>query len=1122
MLSTASDPIEKAFVSSNRMATVKRVVDLNEFGRSDSKKRKTIGPSGECSLSLKILSSKRTQDIDLEKFAPGAIVKVRVKNFVTYALTEFTLSPSLNMIIGPNGTGKSTFVCAVCLGLAGSPTLLGRQKALAGFIKNGEQSATVEITLKNKPGHPEVVIKREFFQTNKSDWYVNGRQSSEQKIKTLLKEMNIQLDNLCQFLPQEKVADFAKLTPEKLLEETERAIEIDLLNKHKQLIELDQEKSELIEALETKSNDYDRLSEERKRFEEEARKYEAFQKKKGEFEDHERLIPYAKIQDLKVQQQVYKEERDLKKRNLEEFEELVKPYEAAASQFDDDVQNYVNQIHDKKKEHSVAAKDLESYNDELGNLETAHQKVLSHIEAYKTRAEAKKREMEKAQATLATVVETRDKLQIVDPSQIEEYKNRSTALFGEQGELNARIGDRQGELKRLKREEMDYEDRINKTKQQFKSTDRIHILDGQRGAHNSRMAGQCKKAVNLLRSAELSSFKGSVFEPPCLTLSTTRPEYAAYLEELVDAQTTYALTAVSQDVYNQISREVFEKHRINIPFRYLSNKRLDAALSKEDLNNLGFDGYLRDFVNGPKAVVQMLAETSYIHDVPVSIRGLSDNQIMNLQRPVNGQLRFRKFISGDVMYNLSISRYGSRQVTMRTSQVNMRAQKFSAGGMSDERKHQLNEMIRKCQSRLEEISISKEDIKRNIEVLNAELQPLNDEFKDCDRLLKQATHSKREFDKLTQRAESLEQKIQTLESEANRDYTKDLKKGQRKLKQYAEQRIKALANITIVQIRLNSISQEMSLLEAKKFDQENKKVSVEKLTEGISQEKEALQKEYDEAKRKYQELRSNNDRKVLIEQIKKFTDEEKERLNVLSIKYSEEGRFSEASVRDIIEGLDSELKLLGTSSKASVSSLERINNQLEELGTEIPELEMKIKQQSHTLKEIHAQWEPKLYEMVHKISSKFSSIFPSVGIAGEVRVAKAEKYSDWRLEILVKFRDEAELRVLDSQSQSGGERAVSTVFYMISMQELTTSPFRVVDEINQGMDARNEKVVHKHMVEVACQEHTSQYFLITPKLLTNLHYSEKMRIHCIMAGPWTPDPTQKPEYLSLGATSIYV
>ena len=48
---------------------------------------------------------------------PGAIVRVKLRNFVTYSSVEFFPGPNLNMVIGPNGSGKSTLVCAICLGL---------------------------------------------------------------------------------------------------------------------------------------------------------------------------------------------------------------------------------------------------------------------------------------------------------------------------------------------------------------------------------------------------------------------------------------------------------------------------------------------------------------------------------------------------------------------------------------------------------------------------------------------------------------------------------------------------------------------------------------------------------------------------------------------------------------------------------------------------------------------------------------------------------------------------------------------------------------------------------------------------------------------------------------------
>jgi chromosome segregation ATPase len=75
----------------------------------------------------------------------------------------------------------------------------------------------------------------------------------------------------------------------------------------------------------------------------------------------------------------------------------------------------------------------------------------------------------------------------------------------------------------------------------------------------------------------------------------------------------------------------------------------------------------------------------------------------------------------------------------------------------------------------------------------------------------------------------------------------------------------------------------------------------------------------------------------------------------------------------------------------------------------------------------------------------------------------------------------------------------------MALQSLARAPFRVVDEINQGMDPRNERMVHERMVEIACKEHTSQYFLITPKLLPNLRYHPKMKVLCIASGEHMPD-----------------
>lgn len=67
--------------------------------------------------SLIILTSKNNS------YIPGSIVRIQLRNFVTYDWVEFRPGPYLNMILGPNGTGKSSIACAIALGLNFPPAV---------------------------------------------------------------------------------------------------------------------------------------------------------------------------------------------------------------------------------------------------------------------------------------------------------------------------------------------------------------------------------------------------------------------------------------------------------------------------------------------------------------------------------------------------------------------------------------------------------------------------------------------------------------------------------------------------------------------------------------------------------------------------------------------------------------------------------------------------------------------------------------------------------------------------------------------------------------------------------------------------------------------------------------
>ena len=161
----------------------------------------------------------------------------------------------LNVVCGPNGTGKSTILCAICLGLGGQPPLLGRADDARTFIMHNEDIATIEIELAphnpSSSQHTLHIIKR-IIDRNKgsvngrgkaaSTYYINDEVVNVKQIQKLVSETyKIAIDNLCTFLPQDRVGSFSGFDSKMLLTETEKCVSGSqhLFTVHQQLKELE-------------------------------------------------------------------------------------------------------------------------------------------------------------------------------------------------------------------------------------------------------------------------------------------------------------------------------------------------------------------------------------------------------------------------------------------------------------------------------------------------------------------------------------------------------------------------------------------------------------------------------------------------------------------------------------------------------------------------------------------------------------------------------------------------------------------------------------------------------------------------------------------------------------------
>ncbi|KAG8229407.1 hypothetical protein J437_LFUL000928 [Ladona fulva] len=152
----------------------------------------------------------------------GSIVQIRLENFITFR--KLTVSPNkyFNLVTGPNGTGKSSLMCALCLGLAGKPRVVGRATNVSEYIRYNAESAKIELELRSSKGANRK-ISRTIFRDNKSTWTLDGFSCSQKEVEKLALDLNIHVDNLCQFLPQDRVQDFAKMNCQTLMENTEKA-----------------------------------------------------------------------------------------------------------------------------------------------------------------------------------------------------------------------------------------------------------------------------------------------------------------------------------------------------------------------------------------------------------------------------------------------------------------------------------------------------------------------------------------------------------------------------------------------------------------------------------------------------------------------------------------------------------------------------------------------------------------------------------------------------------------------------------------------------------------------------------------------------------------------------------
>ncbi|KAJ6450196.1 P-loop containing nucleoside triphosphate hydrolase protein [Mycena sanguinolenta] len=1076
----------------------------------------------------------KTLPRDVDGFIPGSIVRIQLRNFVTYDFVEFCPGPYLNMVLGPNGTGKSSIACAICIGLNWSPKILSRSTDIREFVKDRIGTGHIEIELK-APGENLVIRKNLSSETKSSSFTLNGHPATGQEITARVAKLNVQVGNLCSFLPQDKVSAFAAMTPVELLKETENAAgDEGLRTWHETLIEAGAHLKEVQEKIREETATICQLKERNDNVEHTVQRYRNRKQIERKIMLLQALIPVQQYREARDEYFVLRDRRRASHGKVSRLQKKNKPahdllkyvlYHPPPSKHKD-LETQVVELHAEREAakntlRTVLSKESKSEDvqNALGNLKRNEKEHLATIKRAEAQIVKLKADME-TQPTSAPRPST--------------WSGMPTAR-----RLGRWVSARRGTPEPARTP------RSSASLSLFPSlrvvtirNARLQELDTVDSRKLNRLQQWDRDAADAVRwlRANRDKFRMEVFEPAVLSVAVPNPAFAAGVERCFGSAQLRTFVFQCQEDYDTFNTAINDNpglgRRARVPtwFRLgTENDLTPPPMPRDELTQRGFDGYAIDYIDCLQGLHWYLKREINMHRMAISLRGVHDlpSALAAIERPgPDGRKTNTSFVDRDVVHQVSHSKYGSR-ASMVSVDALRQARNFGGSvqgaywrifmirvlmrctAVNPTEKKRLDDNLQRCKEEAAAIH----EAKCEIGLEEKRLEKVEVEHNGVMRTLANALkkgNAAEEGARLRAQLMNITKKRVKLLAEAV-EFSRDL---------ITEQVKAATLGLQYIQIcRKTETLKELCDRKDAKYKtalQEFNKIDAAYLK--LKAEANALREEIPEVLLKLpQDLRAEyHVQEQAREAYDKAVTEAKEARQEPPVSGDDVDLRTMEELETELAKQEADLEVNANTHPGVVEQYETRKKRIEELETAIEGRERQAGKIEKNIKKAKVNWEPALRALVASIGKKFSAAFDRIGCAGEIRLREDESFALWAIDILVKFRDTEKLRLLTSQRQSGGERSLTTILYLMSLTEQARAPFSLVDEINQGMDQRAERMVHNSMVEATCKPDSAQYFLITPKLLPDLEYHERMKILCVNNGEWLPDNSDESMQTKVG------
>ncbi|MDV3278522.1 MAG: AAA family ATPase [Nitrososphaerales archaeon] len=156
---------------------------------------------------------------------------------------------------------------------------------------------------------------------------------------------------------------------------------------------------------------------------------------------------------------------------------------------------------------------------------------------------------------------------------------------------------------------------------------------------------------------------------------------------------------------------------------------------------------------------------------------------------------------------------------------------------------------------------------------------------------------------------------------------------------------------------------------------------------------------------------------------------------------------------------------------------------IEELKVRLAQLQENKKALLGELQTRKKVWIDAMNNLIESVDPPYKAVLAASDATGFIRFDAGADIEEAGIELYVGFRGGAPT-ALDPFTQSGGERSVALMAFILSLQARIVSPIRALDEFDIHMDPKNREAMFKMILAQMRQRDSSQYMVITPSIMT--------------------------------------